>query len=238
MATFFALTVDTEEEWPWGQTWPTANPSVRNIGRLPRLQHLCDRFGVAVTYFANHAVLEDEAARAVLLDLARRENVEVGLHIHPWNTPPLDPDAPVRTRDTFLHNLPEDLIRAKLQSVYDRFVQCGLRPTSFRGGRYSSGPVVQEFLREHGFVADSSVVPFTTWDEEGAPDYRRRGLEPVRLPPRHPGDAALWEVPLTLAFTRRPYAFWRACYGFIERSGLGRLRLIGLAEKASLVRKV
>jgi hypothetical protein len=238
MPTLFTMTVDTEEEWDWGSGWPTTNLSVTNISRLPRFQELCRRYGVATTYFTDQAVLDNPESRAILLEIAREPRVEIGMHIHPWNTPPLDKNSAVTPRKTFLHNLAAELIQAKLNSVYESFLKNGLRPTSFRGGRYSSGGPIHEFLRDRGFKADASVVPFSTWDDEGAPDYRWRGLQPARLPPRYEGDAPLWEIPLTLAFTRRPFAWWRKCYDFIRNSWWSRLHLIGIAEKLGVVRKV
>lgn len=232
----YTLTVDTEEEWDWDAGYPTENLSLRNIAELPRFQEVCSRHGAAVTYFANHAVLADPAARRVVLDLARRPNVEIGLHIHPWNTPPVAP-GPVAPRDTFLHNLPPDVARAKLESVYALFAEHGLRPTSFRGGRFSTGPVVQEFLRDNGFVADASVLPFSTWADDGAPDYRDRRPVPIRRPPRRPGEPALWEIPPTLAYSRRPFGLWHRLSEAVKNSPLRHLRLIGLAERAGLVRQ-
>jgi hypothetical protein len=234
----FTTTVDTEEEWDWASGWPTHNLSVSNIYSLPKFQELCRRYGVATTYFTNQAVFEDARARDVLLGLAREPRVEIGMHIHPWNTPPLNGSGPVTSRQTFLHNLPDEQILAKLATVHSTFVEHGLKPTSFRGGRYSSGGLIHQFLRDHGFLADASVVPYSRWDCEGAPDYRQRGLEPVRLPPRWPGDAPLWEIPLTRGFTRRPFGFWQRCYEGIAGSPLSKLRLIGIAERLGLVRKV
>jgi hypothetical protein len=237
MPTLFTVTIDTEEEWDWNAGWPTTGLSVTNVPHLAAFQDLCEGYKVAPTYFTNRAVLDDPAARKALLELATRERVEIGMHIHPWNTPPLT-NGPVRARDTYLHNYPDEIIHAKLKSVYDRFLEEGLRPTSFRGGRFSCGPVVQDFLRDRGFVAEASVVPFTSWPDDGAPDYRDRDLRPRRLPPRHVGEQALWEIPLTLAWTRQPHQFWRRCYACLERSWLRHLRLIGLAERAGLVRRV
>jgi hypothetical protein len=238
MVTLFTLTIDTEEEWFWDTGWPTRDLSVENIGRLPKLQELCNRHGVAATYFTNQAVFDDVNARKTLLEVARRGHVEIGMHIHPWNTPPFDPDKPVRARDTFLHNLPADVIVAKLESVYQCFVANGLKPTSFRGGRYSCGPVVLEYLRNKGFLADASVLPYTTWTDEGAPDYRQRDVYPVRLPPRKEGDQPFWEIPLTLGFTRRPFRFWQRAYTLVSETWLRKLRLIGMAERVGLVRRV
>jgi hypothetical protein len=232
------MTVDTEEEWDWKAGWPTAPLSVTNIRRLPRFQELCDRYRVAPTYFTNQAVLDDAEARAVIQALARSGRAEIGMHIHPWNTPPLEGKGPVQARDTFLHNLPPGLILRKLSSVYESFAKSGLRPTSFRGGRYSSGDVAHTFLRDHGFLADASILPYMTWADDGAPDYRAVGLEPVRPPPRAPSDTPFWLIPLTLGFTRRPFAFWQECYQRVEATWLRKLHLIGLAERLGLVRKV
>jgi hypothetical protein len=144
----------------------------------------------------------------------------------------------VTPRATFLHNLPEETIVAKLDSVHASFREHGLRPTSFRGGRYSTSPVVQRFLRDHGFLADASVLPFSTWDDDGAPDHRGRDLYPRRLPPRFTGDPSLWEVPLTLAYSRRPFGFWHRCCEAVRTTPLRHLRLLGVAERLGIVRKV
>lgn len=238
MGTLYTVTVDTEEEWDWHAGWPTQDLAVSNIQQLPRFQDLCDRHGAATTYFTNHAVLNSPDALPVLLEMAQRDRVEIGMHIHPWNTPPLVHTGPVTVRETYLHNLPGDVIRAKLQSVYDLFAAAGLRPTSFRGGRYSSGPVIQAFLREKRFLADSSAVPYTVFDDAGAPDYRERGPWPVRLPPRRAGELSLWELPLTRGFTRGPAPLWRRFYQTVQTTRLSRLRLIGIVERLHLVRRL
>ena len=236
--TEFLVTVDTEEEWDWSNGWPVDNLSVTNIRALPRFQELCLEYGVQATYFTNLAVVANETSRRTLLDLAACPGVEIGMHIHPWNTPPLTTLTTTTSRSTFIHNLPRELILQKLQSVYDGFRDVGIQPTSFRGGRYSSGPVVQEFLQDRGFLADCSVVPFTTWQDDGAPDYRARDLTPQRVAPKHPDQTPLWELPLTLAYSRGPFRLWQQCFQLVERTWLRKLRLIGLADKLGIVRKV
>lgn len=235
----FVVTIDTEEEWDWSSGYPTRAPSVSNIAQLPRFRDLCTRHGVAATYLVNHAVMADPRARDTMLDIASRPEMELGMHIHPWNTPPLQEGMSVPVRDSYLANLHEPLIRDKLESTYDLFRQSGLRPRSFRGGRYSSGPVTQAFLRDHGFLVDSSILPFTcALEEDGAPDYRFRDSTPTRHPPRSAGDSSFWELPLTLIYTRSHEQFWNAAYQHIRSSWLARLRLIGLADRLGLVRRV
>lgn len=236
--TYYTVTVDTEEEWDWSGGWPVQNLSLTNIQSLPRFQKLCATHGAKPTYFVDQAVLDDAVARQILLETKGMSACEIGMHIHPWNTPPVTAGTKPTARTTFLRNLPDQEIRAKLQSVYDALERCGLRPTSFRGGRYSSGGVVHEFLQERGFVAECSVVPFTTWPDDGAPDYRHRDLSPVRIPPKQDGGAAMWELPLTLGFSRGSFRFWQRAFETIERTPLRLLRLIGLAEKLGVVRKV
>jgi hypothetical protein len=235
--TRFCVTVDTEEEWDWASGYPTARPTVANIARLPAFQTVCERHAAAVVYFVNHAVLSDPAATAVVRELAARPNVEIGLHIHPWNTPPLAGTPSVPTRDSFLHNLPWQEAKAKLDATFDAFAAAGLTPTSFRGGRYSTSPEIQHYLRDRGVTADASVLPFTTWADDGAPDFRSRDPLPVRMPPRRPGDTALWELPLTFGYTRRPFAKW---HGIMTAAGTGvwkPLRAVGILDRLGIVRK-
>src|SRR5690606_13917819 len=152
-------------------------------------------------------------ARETLLRIAGRPGVEIGMHIHPWNTPPLRAGGTTCARESFVENLPEEAARAKLETADAAFPACGLTPTAFRGARSSSGPVVRQFLREKGFLADASAVAYTTWPDEGAADYRRRDHLPRRIPPAGDGGGPLWDVPLTLGFTRRPWGLWRRAFG-------------------------
>jgi hypothetical protein len=228
----FVVTVDTEEEWDWASGYPTGPTRTANIQKLPRFQDACEKSGAAVTYFVNHAVLTDPAARQVILDLAKRPGVEIGMHIHPWNTPPLQPVERVPERESFLHNLPPELAVEKLNTVYTTFTEHGLNPVSFRGGRYSTSLLVQDWLRERGFVADASILPFTGWVDDGAPDYRARTPEPVRLP----GEAPLWEIPLSLGYTRRPFGFWHKALA-VAGGPLRPLHLVGILSKLGIAEK-
>src|SRR5690348_13802428 len=85
----FTVTIDTEEEWDWSAGWPNGRPRVSNIEALPRFQDLCAKYGVRPTYFVDLAVLDDPTASQTILHIAKDRNVEIGMHIHPWNTPPI-----------------------------------------------------------------------------------------------------------------------------------------------------
>jgi hypothetical protein len=235
--TYYTVTVDTEEEWDWASGYPTRSGSITNIQHLTRLQEVCDRRGAAVTYFVNHAVLAHSDSRRIIQELAQRPRVEIGMHIHPWNTPPLQSVDNVPIRDSFLQNLPVELIRAKLQTVVESFTQSGLSPRSYRGGRYSTSPIIQDFLRDHGILADCSILPFNTWPDDGAPDFRDRDVQPTRKEPRREGDAALWELPLTYAYSRRPFRFWHNLLTAFSTSPLSALRLVGMLDRFGIAHR-
>jgi hypothetical protein len=235
MAIRYCVTIDTEEEWDWNAGWPTTSAQARNIERLPEFQDVCSKYNAATTYFVNHAVVESPTSAKIVTDLSKRDSVEVGMHIHPWNTPPMA-DGPVKASESFVANLDDNLAWAKLKTVYDTLGEHGIKPTSFRGGRYSSGGIVHRFLREHGFIADASVVPYTTWDDDGAPDYTDRVYQPQRL--QSNGEPPLWEIPLTLGFTRGPQNLWAKIFRTIETTPLRHARLIGIAERLGIVRRV
>ena len=236
--THLLMTVDTEEAWDWSGAYPTTQYSVDHVSRLVSFQSVCDRHGMRPTYFTNYAVMADEDARSAMLELAQRPNVEIGMHIHPWNTPPFDQAASVVPRHTYLHTRPDSEIRAKLTATYEAFLRAGLRPRSFRGGRYSTGGAIHRFLSEAGFVADCSIVPYTRWGEDGSPDFSHDGLMPQRIAQSASVEKPLWAIPQSAGFTRSPFRLWAGLHNAIEHSALGRLRLIGAADRLGLVRRV
>ena len=81
------LGVDTEADNQWDAA-ARENPTMRNIAELPRLQSLCDEYGVRPTYVVTYEVATDPESRAVLGNLAATGRSEIGTHHHPWTTPP------------------------------------------------------------------------------------------------------------------------------------------------------
>ena len=231
----YCITIDTEEEWDWNTGYPTGPTRVQNIQQLPRFQQLANTYGAAVVYFTNYAVLADPQSRQIIQDLAREPRTEIGLHIHPWNTPPLDPEATVSERNSYLHNLPWPEAKAKLDSVLAAFASANLKPTSYRGGRYSSSPQIQHYLRELGLGVDCSVLPYISWKDDGAPDFRNRDATPQRH--EHHGQP-IWELPLTLGPTRLPVSRWMNILR-LAKSKVGRtLRITGILERLGIVSQV
>src|SRR5882672_8010196 len=155
------VSIDTEEDnWRPARTGIT----VDNIRELPRLQRLLERLGVRPTYFVTYQVGRDPRATEILREIREQGQAEIGAHLHPCNTPPLD-EAFVPP-NTMTLNLPQPLQAAKIARLTQALAESvGERPTSFRAGRWGFGRSTAAALLESGYRVDSSVTPFTSWVE-------------------------------------------------------------------------
>jgi hypothetical protein len=233
----FTITVDTEEEWDWEKGFSTQSPCVKNVHGIPRFQEVCERFGAKVTYFVNYSILASKECEPILRALSANPMVEIGLHYHPWNTPPLSLGSNVPVQETYLSNLDWPTAKSKLDSIFSQFDRLGIKPKSFRGGRYSTSPMIQEYLSSRGIQADCSVFPYCRWEESGAPDYSSRGFEMVRIPFINQ-NRYLWEIPLTRGFTRGNWSFLSKVFLLLESKPWRYFRIIGLLEKFGITRRV
>jgi hypothetical protein len=229
------VSIDTEED-DWGR-YDQTRPSTNNIRHLPELQDLFDRWGARATYFVNRPPLVDAASSAVLAALAERDDLEIGGHCHPWNTPPIEDGAPsMMSALTYEQNL------AKVGEITERIrTGLGVRPTSFRCGRWALGPTVSQALHECGYVVDSSVTPLLDWTAVGGPDFTRAPRRPYRFAPHDPLEPAphgsMVEVPATVGFIRGRQDRMAAIRRRLAAGPLRRLRVLGLLDRIGIVRR-
>jgi len=237
--TLLIVSIDTEEDdWRPRRDGVT----VENIRELPRLDALFQGLGVRATYFTAYQVAIHDWAAAILREL-HGAGAELGAHLHPWNTPPLD--EPFVPRNTMLKNLPAALQLAKLErltaTLHDAF---GGRPVAFRAGRYGLGPDTVTALIRCGYRVDSSVTPFVSWEEYddgptfvGAPlhHYRLAGDADVRIPQP---EGPLVELPMSIGFSRPPSRAWLGVYRALAVPALRLLHLRGIASRAGIVKRI
>jgi len=219
MAPAFIITIDTEGDQIWSRP---RKATTRNAAWLPAFQELAQRHGLRPTWLVNWEMAHDPVCVEFLRDVLARDAGEVGLHLHAWDTPPLEPltddDA---QHHPFLGEYPEKLMREKLErlaGVLEDTFQHPLR--SHRAGRWALDTRMIRWLREQGFTVDCSVCPGIDWrttkgnpQGAGGPDYRRAPREPYFLdeqdftrPATQPAPDALLEVPLTIRASRWPWA--------------------------------
>lgn len=234
------VSVDTEED-----NWTPARERIttENIRELPQLNARFERLGMRPTYFVTHSVAVNTWASRIIAAISDCDFAEIGAHLHPWNTPPLDES--MVPRHTMLLNLPASLQRAKLECLTVQLQQClGRRPTSFRAGRWGLGTEAIGALLDCGYTVDSSVTPYTSWtsydegaDHRGAPVtayHLDRGAD-VRKPV---SGGRLTEIPASFGFNRSPLAFWGALHRALS-SRVGRaLMLDRIAASTGLLRHV
>jgi len=237
------VTIDTEED-DWG-TFRRRGATVENIRLLPELATLWDRYGVRPTYFVNYPPLASREASKVLRALEGGSPCEMGVHCHPWNTPPLE-EGEGRPA-SMMNRLSDDENHAKLAKLgilfQDLFQR---RPRAFRAGRWGFGPSVARPLHRLGFTVDSSVTPLIDWGAplmdpagSGGPDYTRAVRQPYRFHPDHPFVPAekgeMVEVPTSVGFLRGPEGSSATLRAALERSVLARLRVVGLLDSLGIL---
>jgi hypothetical protein len=207
------ITVDTEPDNVWGNFHSTG---LENIRALERFHDFMTEWGTPPTYLITHSVASDPDAVSRLRRFAAKGPLEIGAHLHAWETPPYLADDRDRQYPVFAHDLEPDLVHEKLETLTQRVAENFARPISYRAGRFG-------FVREHirileslQYAVDSSITPLVdrsgkygvpaSLGGRGGGDYRRAPLEPYHPSYEYdliPGASQLFEVPVTVGPTRR-----------------------------------
>jgi hypothetical protein len=201
------ITIDTEADDQWQRRGPV---TTENIAFIPPFQDICTRHGFPPTYLCTHDVVSDPAFDQVLVPFERQGLAEIGAHLHPWTTPPLDQYWDQTDRaNAYASEIPTDLFRRKLETLTAALeARCGRRPTSYRAGRWGFSAAHTQILLDLGYIVDCSVTPLLSWGDAGArergQDYREAPARPYFMAwgdPGRPGASSLIEVPVTVLQT-------------------------------------
>jgi peptidoglycan/xylan/chitin deacetylase (PgdA/CDA1 family) len=199
---YLAVTIDTEED-NWGE-YDRPSFSVENISRIPRLQEIFAAHGIRPTYLVTYPVATSPEAVDILKSYHAAGACEIGSHLHPWNTPPVEEE---RTPfNSFVSHLPVALQLRKIRTLHDAIAgNFGVEPTSFRSGRWGFSDEVAWSLMQMGYRVDTSISPALDWREYQGPDYSNCSDEPflyrVQGSTDRPGQSLL-EVPATVGFVQ------------------------------------
>ncbi len=233
----FLVTIDTEED-----NWFPSREGIttENIRGVERLQQLFDRYGVRPTYLTTWEIVTRPWAIALLTGIERDGRAEVGAHLHPWNTPPLE--EPFSDWNTGWKNLPAGLQRRKLAMLTDWIAEArGAGPTSFRAGRWSIGREGARALIDLGYETDSSILPYTHWyDVLDSPAFDRAPERPYFQDGEHdlqtplPGGP-LVEIPATVGFTRGDWRRWGPVDRLLSSRGIRVFRTLGILARLGII---
>lgn len=237
------ITIDTEEEGLWSDTFRGAGNTASNVNGVPNFQSVCDNHALKPTYLVNSPVVADDNAASIIAAIAEHGGCEVGCHIHPWNTPPFVEDISVA--QSYLCNLPLHEQRARLETVTRQIQQrFGAQPRSFRAGRYGLDAAGAEILQELGYIVDSSVCPFMDYSADGGPDFRGAPWRPyhigadIRQPAAAGETGGLLEVPVSFGFNWANFPMANGVYEALAHPSLKPLRFRGIAGRLGLLNKI
>lgn len=205
----FVITLDTEPDNEWARP---SQPATGNARFVPRFHDLCVQHGLKVTYLLTIEMARDPFLGEFLRPRLAAGQCEVGAHLHPWNTPPLEP----LTDDDFRYHpypfeYPPDVQRRKLETLVDEIQKnYGVRPVSYKAGRWGLDAVHARLLESLGFLVDTSVCPGVNWGpskghpaRSGGPNYNGAPALPYRMAADdvcRPGALGLWEISPTIVF--------------------------------------
>ena len=233
--------IDTEED-----NWRPTRDDIRieNIRALPALQAFLRGLGLRPTYFVDHPVASAPWSAAILREIAESGAAEIGAHLHPWNTPPLE--EALLPRHSMLANLPARAAapQAAARCAMRSTAATGRAPTSFRAGRFGLGPeTVARPDRERlpGRQQRDALDRLAAVRRRSRLPRRAAGLLPPGRGLRSPhasADGPLLELPLSSGFTRGPFGWRASAYDALHGPALRRLPLARLASRSGILRRV
>jgi hypothetical protein len=234
------VTIDTEEEFDWNAPASSANRSVRHVVDLPRLQEVFETCGARPTYVVDHPIATTDESVAALRSFLDRDACEIGAHVHPWVNPPISEE--ICPRNTYLCNLPRSLQIEKTSVLSDAIeANFGVRPATFKAGRYGFDYGFAPHLADLGYSTDTSVIAYTESSDGLGPSFANVGSSPFWLDAGNDAGHSvtrLLEVPCTVGFSRSPQSRSAAFHQWLSKSALSRLRAVGVLWHSRLLRKV
>lgn len=227
------VAIDTEGDNQWDLA-ARRHQTFANIHALERLHDFFSRHGVRPTYVVTYPVARDPTSAEVLRRLLSRGDCEIGAHHHAWETPPCDP-ADVE-RHPYALSLPLGQFDAQLEALTEAVADAvGVRPVSYRSGRFGFSAAHVSSLERCGYLIESSVAPLFYEAHKQGPDFVDAPLAPYFLAydvATRPGTSQLLELPISAALNRRVPAWLERWYGRAPRPYTTRrlLRLAGVAH--------
>jgi peptidoglycan/xylan/chitin deacetylase (PgdA/CDA1 family) len=225
--------IDTEGDNQWDAA-SRERQTFENVHALERLHACFERHGVRPTYLVTHPVVTDAQSAAVLSRLLSRGNCEIGAHHHAWETPPFSPED--ARRHLYALALPlaqfEEQLQALTAAIEDRV---GVRPVSYRSGRFGFSARHVSALERAGYLVESSVAPLFFEAHKHGPDFVGAPATPYYLAyddARNPGASGVLEVPVSAGLNRRVPRWLERAYGRVPRPYTTKrvLRKLGIAR--------
>jgi hypothetical protein len=229
------VVVDTEEEFAWDRPFDRANVGTTSIAGQPLMhERVFDKFGIVPTYMCDWPVATTPASIATLRRLMEDGRCEIGTHLHPWVSPPYEEQ--VTTFNSYAGNLPRELEHEKLrmltEAIADNF---GRAPTAFKAGRYGLGPHTADSMAGLGYTIDASVVPYSSFTNDGGPDFSDFDEQPYWFTA---GQRDLLELPVTTGYTGWLRSMGPQLYPLAQRPLSRSMRMGGVLARSRALERI
>lgn len=233
------VTIDAEED-QWGPS-PYNGSTVTNIGKIPELQRVFEEYRVVPTYLLTYPVAADPKTSAIFRELQAAGQCEIGMHCHPWNTPPYEES--INRYNSMLCNLPASLQLKKVQRLYEMVsTQIGTAPLAFRSGRWGFGCETARILARLGCLIDTSITPYTSWTDSYGPDFSRYTPRAFTFSGDDiSSDAShgnLVEIPVTIGYVGGNSSQCHRLSEKLKQPPFRQLRVAGMLARLGLLRSV
>lgn len=227
------VVIDTEEEFDWRRPHARENTSVTAIAAQGLAQEIFTRYGITPTYVVDYPVASSPAAVKALRVFADRGYCRIGAHLHPWVNPPYT--ETVNARNSYPGNLPAALEREKLEALTATIAKAfGAKPAVYKAGRYGVGPATAQILEDIGYRIDVSVVPFTSFADDGGPDFSAATFHPSWFGP----TGELLEIPLSCGFYGLLQPLGPTLFPHLSGAVGMSLRLPGILARSGLLERI
>ncbi|MCX5679796.1 MAG: polysaccharide deacetylase family protein [Candidatus Omnitrophica bacterium] len=230
--TALIVSIDAEEGGLWGNKFKRVylQDELDYFEGLERFQKIFDKYSMVPTYFVDYAVSSDKNASSLLRGIFKSGRCQIGAHMHAWCTPPFEED--LSETNSFFNNLPSELQLKKLQNLTESIeATFGIRPNTFRSGRFGFSDEVAELLKKLGYLVDSSVMPFC--DLRG---LSGRYLNAESYASYWIGD--LLEVPVSNGFNIKNFKFGKELFDALTRSPYSLFHSIGILDRLGIFSKI
>lgn len=209
----FLITIDTEGDNLWQNH---DKITTRNATFLPRFQNLCEKYRFKPTWLTNYEMAVDPEYVAFAKDVIARNQGEVGMHLHAWNSPPIyDLTGDDWRHKPYLIEYPQDIIRKKVEYMTQLLENTfQTKMLSHRAGRWAFNPYYAALLIELGYQVDCSVTPRVDWSQSPGDPHGQGGSNYFDFPQQayfidpdnigKAGHSSLLEVPMSIQFKHSP----------------------------------
>jgi len=236
---YFFVTIDTEEDnWDNFQD----KPSFKNLKMLKKLQNFFNNLDVKPTYLITYQVANNMESVEILKEIINDNSCELGTHLHPWNTPPIN--EKISSQNTMLNNLNSELQFEKLKNLHEKIIEnLNIIPRSFRAGRYGFNMTLAKNLIKLNYDIDSSITPFLDWSKFYGPNFSMiHQLDPfILISNENSKDLSSYkiiEVPLTVGYTQKNFNLINKIYNILKKKPIKYFKIIGILSKLHMMNKV